>query len=82
MRLMLEFDKATTNRRRGDPYWLLAAVLLSTMLAGCGGQPMPFPAPESELGPRPGLLTGDTGAWDALSALPSRSQSNPTGTPK
>jgi hypothetical protein len=44
----------------------LAAILLAC-LAGCGGQPMPFPTPESEMGDRPGLFTGDKGAWDPLS---------------
>jgi predicted small lipoprotein YifL len=39
-------------------------VLLLALLAACGGKPMPFPVPESELGPRPGLFTGETGTWD------------------
>jgi hypothetical protein len=52
----------------------LVAALLLSLLAGCGGQPMPYPAPESELGSRPGLFTGDTGAWDVLSGFPSRPQ--------
>ena len=41
-------------------------------LAGCGGKPMPFPTPESELGSRPGLLTGDSGTWQI--PLPSLAQ--------
>jgi hypothetical protein len=46
---------------------VLALVLLLACLVGCGGQPMPFPTPESEMGDRPGLFTGDKGAWDPLS---------------
>ena len=38
---------------------LLIALLVA--LGGCGGRPMPFPSPESELGDRPGLLTGEHG---------------------
>jgi hypothetical protein len=38
----------------------LACLLLA--LAGCGMQPMAFPTSPSELGERPGLLTGETGA--------------------
>jgi hypothetical protein len=42
---------------------LVAAILLLGALSGCGGKPMPFPTPESELGDRPGLFTGEKGAW-------------------
>ena len=49
---------------------VIAIVLLLTGLAGCGGQPMPFPTPESEMGNRPGLFTGDQGSWDVLSRSP------------
>ena len=42
---------------------LFAAILLLATLSGCGGKPMPFPTPESELGDRPGLFTGEKGAW-------------------
>ena len=38
---------------------LLAVMLLVAslvVLEGCGGKPMPFPTPESEMGDRPGLL--------------------------
>jgi hypothetical protein len=42
----------------------LSIVLLLALLGGCGGQPMPFPVPESEMPPAPGLFTGDTGQWD------------------
>ncbi len=48
---------------------LLAVTLLAASLAtlgGCGGKPMPFPTPESELGDRPSLLTGEHGTWDLL----------------
>ena len=42
---------------------IVTAVML-TALTACGiGQPMPIPEPESQLGPKPGLLTGDTGEW-------------------
>lgn len=37
-------------------------------LTGCGGKPMPFPTPESEMGDRPGLLTGDKGVWQLYPA--------------
>ena len=41
----------------------LLALGLVLALAGCGGRPMKFPEPESELGDRPGLFTGESGAW-------------------
>ena len=44
----------------------LAAIVLCGMLSACGGRPMPFPIPESELGDQPGLFTGEKGAWDVL----------------
>jgi len=37
---------------------LIAALFL---LSGCGFKPIAFPTPSSELGDRPGLLTGKTG---------------------
>lgn len=40
---------------------LLAAVAL--LLAGCGLKPAPFPTPDTELGQRPGLLSGPTGEF-------------------
>jgi hypothetical protein len=43
-------------------------------LGGCGGKPMPFPTPESELGDRPGLLTGEKGAWQLYPAAPAPPQ--------
>jgi hypothetical protein len=49
--------------RKGSTALLL---LLLALLAGCGGRPMPFPVPESELGDRPGLFTGEKGAWELL----------------
>jgi len=41
-------------------------------LGGCGGKPTPFPVPESEMGDRPGLLTGETGAWQLYPAAPAQ----------
>lgn len=38
----------------------MLAVALA-LLSGCGFKPIPFPTPSSELGNRPGLLTGKTG---------------------
>ena len=43
---------------------LLQAIGLVAVLGGCGGKPMAFPAPESELGPRPGLFSGETGSFE------------------
>ena len=41
---------------------LVAAGL--TALAACGiGKPMDFPEPASQLTPRPGVFTDDTGEW-------------------
>ena len=42
-------------------------VILLGVLGGCGGKPMPFPIPESELGDRPGLFTGEKGSWEVFS---------------
>ena len=60
----------STNRRLAIT--LLAAALVT--LGSCGGKPMPFPTPESELGDRPGLLTGEHGAWEFLPQNASRPQ--------
>ena len=49
----------------------LIAIGLVLALAACGGRPMKFPAPESEMGDRPGLFTGDEGAW-TFDPAPSR----------
>ena len=50
---------------------LIRALALVLTLAGCGGNPMPFPTPESELGTRPGLLTGESGTWQIYPQQPS-----------
>jgi hypothetical protein len=55
---------------------LATALGLAALVAGCGGQPMPFPAPQSELGERPGLLTGPTGSFDVLNRDSSREQTH------
>lgn len=57
---------------RGDIALLL---LLLTLLVGCGGKPIAFPVPESEMGDRPGIFTGDTGAWEVLPRDDPRPQS-------
>jgi hypothetical protein len=49
-------------------------VVLLGLLGGCGGKPMPFPTPESELGDRPGLFTGEKGSWEVFSWDPSPAQ--------
>jgi hypothetical protein len=41
-----------------------AMTLVLVALVGCGGRPMPFPIPESEMPPAPGLLTGPSGTYD------------------
>jgi hypothetical protein len=41
----------------------VVAIVLVALLAACGGKPMPFPTPASELGDRPGLVTGESGSW-------------------
>jgi hypothetical protein len=46
---------------------LLGTALLLVLLGSCGGKPMDFPTPESELGDRPGLFTGDKGSWEVFS---------------
>jgi len=56
---------------------LMAVALLIGPLAalgGCGVTPMPFPIPESEMGDRPGLLTGETGTWELYPGAASRPQ--------
>jgi hypothetical protein len=42
---------------------VLVALLLPS-LASCGGTPMPFPVPESEMPLAPGLFSGPTGNFD------------------
>ncbi len=43
-------------------YRKLAVLLgIGFILVGCGLKPAPFPAPESELGHRPGLFSGPSG---------------------
>jgi hypothetical protein len=44
--------------------WFIVIATVGS-LSACGGKPMAFPAPDSELGDRPGLLTGPSGAWTA-----------------
>jgi hypothetical protein len=38
-------------------------LLVGATLGGCGIKPAPFPVPESEMGPSPGLLSGPTGEF-------------------
>jgi hypothetical protein len=49
------------------PHGTALLVVLLGLLGGCGGKPTPFPVPESELGDRPGLFTGETGSWEVFS---------------
>lgn len=42
---------------------LLASFAMLALLGGCGGHPIAFPTPDSEMSPRPGLFSGDSGAW-------------------
>ena len=43
--------------------WFAIAAGL-TFLSACNvGQPMEIPVPESQLTPKPGLITDDTGEW-------------------
>jgi hypothetical protein len=51
----------------GGPRRTALLVILLGVLGGCGGKPMPFPIPESELGDRPGLFTGEKGSWEVFS---------------
>jgi hypothetical protein len=39
----------------------LVAIGLALLAGACDMKPAPFPTPDSELGPRPGLLSGPTG---------------------
>ena len=52
----------------------LLFIALLVALGGCGGRPMPFPTPESEMGDRPGLLTGDKGVWQLYPVAPAPPQ--------
>jgi hypothetical protein len=61
-------------RGRNTAFLLL---LLLVLLGSCGGRPVPFPTPESELGARPGLFTGEKGAWDLLPRDPPPQQPPP-----
>jgi hypothetical protein len=49
------------------PHGTALLVILLGLLGGCGGKPTPFPVPESELGDRPGLFTGENGSWEVFS---------------
>ena len=62
----------------------LPALALLLVMAGCGGQPIAFPTPESELGTRPGLLTGETGVWEIHpgQSTPSPPADKSPGTPR
>ena len=60
----------STNRLLAIALIVAAAIALSA----CSGKPMPFPVPESELGDRPGLLTGEKGAWELYPAAPASPQ--------
>ena len=43
--------------------WIAVAAGLAC-LSACGiGQPMDIPVPESQLTPKPGLVSDDTGEW-------------------
>lgn len=56
-----------TRRRRPVSFvamWFVAIAAVGS-LGACGGKPMTFPVPDSELGDRPGLFTGTNGAWTA-----------------
>jgi hypothetical protein len=53
---------AAARCRRGLAW--LGALLLLGLLGGCGGQPMAFPTPASEMGAEPGLLSGPQGAFE------------------
>jgi len=52
------------NRHIGFCAGSALVVLVAGSLVGCGGRPMPFPVPESEMPPAPGLFTGETGTWE------------------
>jgi hypothetical protein len=45
------------------PIGIVAAVILTALTACTVGQPIPIPEPESQLGSKPGLFTGETGEW-------------------
>jgi hypothetical protein len=61
---MRHWWRATAGVR---PHRMALLVALLGLLGGCGGKPMDFPVPESELGDRPGLFTGETGSWEVFS---------------
>ena len=42
---------------------IILVLVLGGVLTACGGKPMAFPTPESEMPDRPGLLTGQSGVW-------------------
>lgn len=64
-----------------------SALMLGLLaLAGCGGDPMPFPVPDSEMGPAPGLFSGPSGSF-AISVVKDKppdpaSETAPAGGPK
>ena len=56
---------ARHKTRNPHLWWLVALALIpsSVLLTGCGGRPMRFPTPASEIGQQPGLLSGEEGAF-------------------
>jgi hypothetical protein len=55
-------EQRMTNRHR--IIVIIAAAVGLTGLTACGiGKPIPIPEPESQLTPKPGLLSDDNGEW-------------------
>jgi hypothetical protein len=60
---MTHREERTTMKCKAAIRWIAAAAGLA-FLSACGiGEPMDIPVPESQISPKAGLISDDTGEW-------------------